>query len=262
MALQIFPSTGGIAGSDGVFIPVSDLVAGGIASDAEFDDSEDADLKLAKAMYALALVLTTEISSLNALDRTGVTATPPNINNQAHAFTLTTQRYVRDDFDTRPLPVPVPSAGDYNGRGDFTVLDIFPNAAKTANGATISEAGVLIWYGDIYIYGMPVFSAFATNADARLFFHCLMRDFALNTTDYPNRSLSVASAITARSGGTSTELTIPAAYTAGTNPTSGLDPAQLPTTHVLSSGNVTITLDTLKSIVGGEQTWEVNVATL
>lgn len=262
MSLQIISSAGGTASFDGIFIPATDLAPGGIGAVSEFDDAVATELKEAKALYAMLLMLTTEINSLNTLDRLGVTATPPNINNQAHAFTLVTQRYVKDNVDAKPLPVPVASTGANTGRGDFAFTDIFANAAKVASAATVNDAGVLIEYAPLVTYGADSYASVSLNADSRLLIHSFMKWVTLDTTEVPSRSATVASAITARNGGTSTEIAIPATYVAGTDPVSGLTPAEVPITHLLSSGNITISIDTIKSISPtGDQTWEVNVVT-
>lgn len=262
MSIQIFPASGGTASFNGIFIPRGDLAPGGVSADAEFASGEPAATKRDKALYAILTVMSSEINSLNALDRLGVAPTVANINSATHTVGLTTQRVVFDDQDAKPAVVPVPSSGANNGRGDFAFTDLFANAVKVASAASITEAGVLIEAAPLVNHGAPAYASIDLSVDSRLLAHAIVRDFVTDTTNYPTRSTTAASAITARSAGTSSEIPIPAAYIAGTDPTSGLVSADVYKTHLLSSGAVTMTFDTLKVLTsGGTQSWELNSVT-
>lgn len=263
MSIQIISNSGGTADFSGIFIPATDLRAGGISNVNEFNSSVLTEVKVTKAIYAFLFTVTSSLAALAPVDRLGVTATPPNLNNQAQVFTMSFQRFVKENSDAKLAPLPVASTGNFAGQGDFSLIDLFDNADKFNAGDTIPAAGMLIESAPLAVYGALSHAAIDLEGDCRGLIYSIVRSLALDTDSYPSRSATVASAITARNGGTSSQVAAVAALVDATNPTSGLTAAELPITHILSSGNITLTMDTARTMdTNGNQNWEVNVATV
>lgn len=259
MLLQVFPSTGGVADVDSIFIPQTDLVSGGLADVAELDTIEPEAVKRDKVLYAYLTVLTSHIAALAAEDKLGISVAVPNINAATHTFTLTLQRYLADNNDSRPLPLPVPTSGIYLGRGEINFTDIFPNAVKVAATTAITEAGFAVGVEPLIPYGCSAYADIDLAVDSRQLLYCLMKDFARDTTTLPTKATGVDSAVSARSVGTSSEVSIPATYIATVNPLTDLVADDSYITHILSSGNVSLTFATIKTLGGdGTQVWDLD----
>lgn len=256
MQLQFLPSAGGNATFNGYFIPTPDLLAGGIEDESEFDVSESIPVKRDKAVFAILMVALTYIKSLDPLDRLGLSVVVPDLNNATNTFAMTVQRTFSDSVDSRPLPVPVPETGIYLGRGAINFTDIYPSAIKATATQVIAVSGVLINASDLELFGTSVFPDTVLGEDSRHLLFALMKSFASDTVNLPTRSATTISAISERNAGTSSEVTIPTAYYTGSNPTSGILLADVPNTHLLSSGTVSISFVTGKTInEDGTQTW-------
>lgn len=222
MAIQIFPSTGGTASFNGVLIPATDLVAGGIQSDTEFADAVAANLKRDKALLAIAEVSTAFIANLAAGLSLGLSVTRPNTSTLSWTYSLTYQAYELLSSSTGLAPLPVPVSGANSGIGDFAITDIFPNAEKVASGATVSESGVLIESASLARYDAPAHASLSVSGDNRDWLAALFRWIGNDATAFPTRSTTEASAVTAKSVTAPTTFTLPTAATATTNPTTAI----------------------------------------
>lgn len=263
MAIQIFSSAGGTASFNGIFVPRADLAPGGLSADTELDAGVAANIKRDKALYALTYVVASTVSSLAALDALGISAAVPTLSSISHTTTLTVQRYVKESSDAKLAPIPVPATGANLGRGDIAFTDVFPNATKIANAGAVAGAGVLIEAAPLVSYGAADYATLNLGTDSRQVFYAMFKDMATDSTNYPTRSATEASAVTARAVGTSTEVALAPALIDATDPTSGLAPAEANITHILSSGAMGLTFNIVASLAPtGEQTWEVNSVTL
>jgi hypothetical protein len=215
----------GAAVADGVFIPTSDLLG---VEDTELE-AGDAD-KESKVALALLNVLYETLSLVNfdslgwAVSKGNPTSAGADLINQGYSVTNT---YAVDFATASVGQLPVPSAGANADVGLFGLFDLFPNAAKVAAAGNTSGAGVLIPSADIAAYGAPVHASVTIGAgeDNRDYLAALVNYLAAELT---LRTGVDASAVTNKSRGSATGLTPPADWTDATNPTTGLDSADLP----------------------------------
>jgi hypothetical protein len=259
MAFQIFPSTGGTATFDGIFIPVGDLLNGGIEGAVEFADVEPAALKRDKALFAVSEIVTAYIDGLAAGLALGVSVTRPNVTTLNYTYGLSLQLHEVLGSGSPLAPIPVPSAGANAGIGDFAMTDIFPNAVKLASTADPGGAGVLIESASLAGYGAPTHASLNLATDCRMVLGALFRYMA-SSTDLPLRSTTEASAVTSKTAGAYTSFTAPAAYTADTDPTSDLAAADLPRT-VLIAQPASVTFNLVASSPAPTLELEINSVT-
>ncbi len=233
MAFQIFPSTGGSANFDGIFIPVGDLLNGGVEGAIEFADAEPAALKRDKALFAVSEIVTSYINGLAAGLALGISVTRPNVTTLNYTFGLTLQLHEVLGSGVPLAPIPVPSAGANAGVGDFAFTDIFPNAVKLASAADPAESGLLIESASLTGYGAPAHASINLASDCRMILGALFRYMA-SSADLPVRSTTEASAVTNKTAGAYASFNAPPAYTASTDPTSDLVAADLPRTVLIA----------------------------
>lgn len=242
MAFQIFPAAGGTADFAGIFIPVGDLLNGGIEGAVEFADVEPAALKRDKALFAVSEIVTAYVAGLASGLSLGLSATRPNVQSVNYTFGLTLQLHEILGEGNPLAPLPVPSAGDNAGIGGITFDDIFPNAVKVSAAADPGGSGVLIETASLESLGGPSHASLSLSADARMIFGALFRYMAISD-DLPVRSGAVASAVTAKSAPAYFSFGLPAAATAATNPTTALTTADLPRTVLIQqAASVTFNL--------------------
>lgn len=242
MAIQIFPTAGGTATFDGVFIPVGDLLNGGIEGAVEFADAEPAALKRDKAMFAVCEVVTSYVANLAAGLALGVSVTRPNPTTTSYTYGMTVQLHEILDSGVPFAPLPVPSAGANAGVGDIAFTDIFPNAVKLAAAADPLASGVLIETASMEFHGGPDHATLNLAGDARATLGAMFRYLA-SSTDLPLRSTTEASAVTGKSVPAYSTTTLPAAATATTDPTTDIVASDLPRLIVVNqSASVTFNL--------------------
>lgn len=233
MGIQIFPAAGGTASFDGIFIPVGDLLNGGIEGSVEFADVEPAALKRDKAMFAVSEVVTAYIAGLAAGLALGISVTRPNTASVNYTYGLTLQLHEVLGSGNPLAPIPVPSTGSNSGVGDFAFTDLFPNAVKLAAAADPAASGVSIETASLAAYGAPAHGSLDLATDCRMVLGALFRYMA-SSADLPVRSTTEASAVTSKTASNYVSFTAPAAYTADTDPTSGLISADLPRTVLIN----------------------------
>lgn len=242
MGLQVFPSTGGSAAFSGVFIPVGDLLTGGIEGAVEFADAEPAALKRDKAMFAVSEVVTAYISGLATGLALGISVTRPNTASVNYTYGLSLQLHEILDSGSPLAPLPVPSSGANSGVGDIAFTDIFPNAVKLAAAADPAASGVLIETASMEFFGAPDHAALNLGTDSRYLLGAMFRYLA-TSDDLPLRSATVASAVTSKTAGAFSTFTLPAAATAATDPTTDIAASDLPrTVLVQQSSSLTFNL--------------------
>lgn len=214
----------GAAVAAGVFIPVADLpglTAGELAS-ANADKVSKAILGLINTIYSV--VSPGGFNKLGwALTKANPTGTGADLISQNYGVTI---QYQVDHATNTLGQIPVPTAGTNLDVGKFAIADVFPSATKVAAAGATGGAGVLIPSADLEAYGAPAHAAVnpAAGQDNRNWFAALMNHLAV---DAPIRTAEVASALTVRTRANAAALTLPAAYTQATNPTSGIDAADL-----------------------------------
>jgi hypothetical protein len=242
MGLQIFPTAGGTASFSGIFIPVANLLTGGIEGAVEFADAEPAALKRDKALFAICEVATSYVANLAAGLALGVSVTRPNVATTSYTYGMTVQLHEVLDSGASFAPLPVPSAGANAGIGDISFTDIFPDAVKVAAAADPGESGVLIEVASLEFHGAPDYASLNLANDSRSTLGAMFRYFATGA-DLPLRSATVASAITGKSAPAYSTTTLPPAATATTNPTTNIAASDLPRLIVVNqSGSITFNL--------------------
>ena len=227
MAFQFLPSGGGTALYSGVFIPVSDLANGGLQSAAELGESVAQNLKRDKSILAILEVLTAYIASLTSDLVLGIGVTRPSIQSLTWSYTLNFQAFELNSGSTPLRPLPVPVSGTNSGKGDIGLNEIFPNVSKVANGATIAASGVLIESAPLVRYAAPAHADLTVSGDNRSWFNALFRWIANDNTSAPLRSLTVPSAIIAKTPSTPAIFNLPSAATATPNPTTAINASDL-----------------------------------
>lgn len=242
MAIQIFPTAGGTASFSGVFIPVGDLLNGGIEGAVEFADAEPAALKRDKALFAASYVLTSYIDDLAPGLSLGLSVTRPNKTSINYTFGATLQLHEVLGSGESLAPLPIPSAGTNAGIGEVTLIDVFPNATKIAAAADPGGSGLLIESASLTSFGAPDHASLVLADDARMWLGAFFRYLA-TSTDLPIRSSAVSSAVIAKSAPSYSSFSLPAAATASTNPTTDLVASELPQTVLIQqSASVTFNL--------------------
>ena len=261
MAIQILPSGGGTASFNGVFIPVGNLISGGISGSSEFAAGEATALKRDKALFAISEVISSYIAGLAAGLALGVSVGTPNKQSLNWTYSFTLQTYELRNGSTPLAPLPVPTSGTNSGVGDFALTDIFPNATKVASAASLTDSGVLIETAPLVRHGSPAHASLSLSGDNRSFLNALFRWIASNS-EVPTRTASVASAVTTKTASAPIIFSLPTAATAATNPTTALSSADLDIL-VLNSFTSSITFNLIATgpDSNGEMKLEVNSVT-
>lgn len=245
MAFQIFPLAGGTADFAGVFIPVGDLLNGGIEGAAEFADAEPAALKRDKALFAVSEIVTAYIAGLASGLSLGLSVTRPNIASTNYTYGVSIQLHEILGSGNTLAPLPVPSAGANAGVGEIALTDVFPNATKIAAAADPGGSGLLIESASVASFGAPDHVSLVLANDSRMWFGALFRHMSVST-DLPVRSGVDASAVVQKSAPPYVSFSLPAAATAATDPTTDLVAADLPQT-VLIQQAATVTFNLVAS---------------
>jgi hypothetical protein len=245
MAFQIFPVAGGTADFSGVFIPVGDLLNGGIEGASEFADAEPAALKRDKALFAVSEILTSYVANLAAGLSLGLSVTRPNTAGVNYTYGVTLQLHEILGSGETLAPLPVPSAGNNAGIGEVSLTDVFPNATKVSAAADPGGSGLLIESASIASFGAPDHASLVLADDARMWFGALFRYMSVSN-DLPVRSASDASAVVSKTVTPYSSFTLPPAATAATNPTTDLAASDLPQT-VLIQQSASVTFNLLAS---------------
>lgn len=246
----------GTAAADGVYIPVAAL-PGVLAS--ELAAAEPAPAKAGKVLLALlnrifAILSPSTFGKLGlAVAMAAPAGVAPNIWNQS--FTMNWQKMVNLDTNTIEQ-IPVPTSGANSGIGKFSVLDVFPSAAKVASGDSLSGAGIVIPTSALTPNTSLTHAGLTISAtsDNREWFMALLDHLAI---DADVRSATQQSAIIAATASQIGASAIPANFTQATDPVSGILAADLQ-----RRGLITRTLSYTIQIVGNQttQTFDVNVA--
>lgn len=237
--------------SQGVFIPVGDLPG---VEDAEFAESEPQEVKEAKAILGILIAIQSKLPS-DALGLTITrTTTSGGLDLTNHAFTLTSQLYA-DHEDKSVSTLPLPTTGDNAGEGGVPLDVLFPNSEKIEADGAISGEGVLIPTDDLERHGAPSHTDITLSDDSRLWVQGLAEWLSATSTV---RSTSQESAITARSRGNTQAVTLQAAATDSSNPTTGLSSDDLNKISVFSH-NYGVTIQT--KMDQETQKFDVNVVT-
>lgn len=250
--LEIFPTTG-TASSDGIFLPLTDLV-GMVAGDL----SETGVLLEGKLTYAFLNSLFDTIALLTPLALPSPEKGDPvgtGTEKYTESITLRIQRFLDLRTNTTYLPT-LPNTGSYAGQGGLTIADIWPGAAKVAAAGETGEAGVLIPDSWVSGYGGAIPST--VDSDSRSWVAAF-----INAVDHTIavRSTTVASSITRKTDPNTIRplgVAIPADFYDATNPTSGIAAADLPYLRLVQES---ITIDYELLTDSDAQTFEVNVAT-
>lgn len=255
MALEFYEASAASpsGASDGVFIPISDLP--GVEA-GEFAAGESTEKKVAKALLGAFLGLNNNNPS-NALGLAVSRATASGgLDLTNNSFTITPQ--ILTDYETKQMSaLPVPTAGANSGVGDVAITDIYPNAEKIASDGAISGEGFLIPTAQIEPYGAPSHANVTIASDSRLWFLGFAGWVTVDSSILL-RGDSQASAITARNRGGATAITLPAAATAQTDPTTDLSSADLNKLSVVDH-DFTLTIQT--KMDQATQKFDVNVVT-
>jgi len=224
LSFEYFDAIGSVV-ADGVFIPTSDLLG---VEDTELE-AGDAD-KESKVALALLNVLYETLSPVNfdslgwAVSKGNPASAGADLINQGYSLTNT---YAVNHASKTVEQLPLATTGTNTDVGKFGLFDLFPSATKITAEDPTPGAGVLIPSADIAAYGAPVHASVTIGAgeDNRDYLAALVNYLAAELT---LRSGVDASAVTNKSRGSATGLTPPADWTDATNPTTGLDAADLP----------------------------------
>lgn len=227
LAFEYFDAAGN-ANGDGVFIPIANLPG---VDAVELAAAEPIETKESKVLLALLNQIYDTISP-TAFSSLGLTMTKSTPTGGGGAdlvnltFGSTWQKLVHLDFDT-VTSIPVPAAGVNVGLGDFGVVDIFAGAAKVDATHAVAGAGVVINTSGLTAYSSLSHAdlTVAAGEDNRDWFMALFDHMA---TDANVRSAAIATAVTSAARGNVGAQTIPAAFTAATDPTTGINSADLP----------------------------------
>lgn len=242
-------SEAGTAEAAGLFVPISDLPGlDALELDGSTLGSDKAVLAILNAFY--------DTLSPSSFDKLGISVSKPNPVGQGSDLIAQNYSAIFDfmaDHETLSLDViPEPVTGVNSGVGVVALADIFPNAtAVAAAGAT--TAGIVIPNTEVGDYGAPV--AASIPSDARQYLASL---YHYIVSEAVTRTAETASGITAKSRGAATGFTPPPAWTATTDPISGVTALDLPK---LSFFRVTLSITVQLLLSQETQTFDVNSVT-
>lgn len=257
LSLEYFDAAGN-AVADGVFIPVAALP--GVLA-AELAAAQSTALKEGKALLGL-LNQMFNVISLAGFSKLGFAITkgiPAGVSADVAnvTFSTTWQKLANLDNDTIGA-IPVPTVGTSLGLGDFSVEEIFPGAAKVAAGGAVAGAGIVVTTAALTAYSSLTHGGLNTAAwqDNWAWFAALTDHLAAGVT-VRDTANSIASAVTAVTLGTVDAATIPDAFIAAANPTSGILVADVPSRGLVTRTNsYTVQLELNQTT----QTFDVRVA--
>lgn len=228
-----FLASGDAAAENGVFIPASDLPG---VNAAELTGADSDALKQGKSTMALVEALVIGLAAAAPLGLTVSKASPAgagaNLFNQG--YTMQWQKVVNLSDNTLGM-IPLPTTGANAGNGGVAVSDLYPNAVPLASGAVAPADGINIPAAELASYGAPAFAGLnlAGGQDNRSVLAALFETLSSSET----RSTTVESAITSAAKSTPASSAIPAAFTAGQDPTSGIAAADSRQRSLLSRNN-------------------------
>lgn len=257
MGLQFFEgNTAAPSGTAaGIFIPRTDLT--GVTA-GELADAVSVAIKTAKTLNGLFNKIFDYVSTA-ADTPLGVASTKSAIQSAGgdlfnRVFTFTFQFLANLSNDTVGV-IPFPAIGANADTGKIAVANVFANAQILAAEAEVPAEGVVIPFADLDSYGAPAAIAdISDGQDNRSWFAGLM--LWLQDT-IAVRATGVVSGVTAKSLGAVAGVTLAAAATDATNPTTGIAAADLNKISVFSR-QVSLTLNYILN--EGTQLFDVNVA--
>lgn len=223
MTIQVLASGSAVTG-DSLVIPVANLA--GFNSLAVFQNAS-ANINFTRFLMGFVEKSYNVITATNflrlgiGLQKTITTATTVSNDSLNFNYTTTLQKYVEQD--TAPVALPLPSTGTNLGLGDFDLITIFAGATKVANGSNVAADAIAIAVSQLTPYGSPAYGSInlASGQDNRglwmsiieyLFDNTVLR--VTGTTTSPVVTKSIAAP---------TVPTVPTAYIATTNPTTGIN---------------------------------------
>ena len=228
-----FLANGDPAAADGVFIPVADLpgVDGAEITGADSDGTKTGKVTLA-LLEALALSLVAAAPLGLTVSKASPSGAGQNLLNQG--FTLQWQKLANLSANSIGM-IPLPTTGANAGNGGVAVADLFPNAAKVAAAANAPADGVLIPSADLETYGSPAYAGLnvSEGQDNRATLAALFEVLGASAV----RNASTESAVVQAAKSTPASSTIPTAFTAATDPTSGIAAADAAQRALLSRNN-------------------------
>lgn len=211
-------SAAAAATNDGLFVPVDDLPG---LDATELDGTPEGESKL---IFAILNAVYDTLNPVN-FDKLGFGVTKPNPTGTGadlinQSFGLSAQ-YMANLADNTIGMIPVPASGTNAEVGKIALTDIFPGADEIASGATSGGAGIVIPDSEIGDFGAP--TADTIGDDFRQYLASLYL-WMIGSAAIRG---SAPSAIVNASVGAATGFNPPAAWTADTNPVSGIDAADL-----------------------------------
>lgn len=215
MVLSFF-ETSSVVGADGLFIPISDLP--GIEA-SELAAAEPSGKKHSKFLFSL---LDKLASNYNATHLgLSIIKGKPSVsgNNVNQSYTITTQSLI-NFVDNSINVIPVPSAGDNTGIGDFGLVDYLPGVTEVIS-TDSAGPGVLIPYTELQNYGLHNPPVLGTD-DRKVLFSLIAYIVDSPAFAVRNNSPVVQSAIITKSATGNKLAELPAIAYANTNPTTNL----------------------------------------
>ena len=251
-----FLENAGTVTNAGLAIPISDLP---MVEAGEFVAAESTASKEGKAMLGIGLAIQGFFDGAsNLLGFLATKGTAISGDLVTLTFSVLHQKYSRLS-DGSFGEIPVPTAGDNNGIGGINIEDVFPNAEVVSASDVIGTATtfatecVVIPNADIADFSNG--SVAALGSDKRDWINGLYMALGDILTI---RSAENQSAITAVSNPNNySQLTLPANYTASTNPLSGIPSSDL---GKISSVQKTASFS-VQTLLTTNGTYDVNVAT-
>lgn len=249
--LEFFGATAGNPAADGVKIPLADLSNGLTSSELSTGTSIQ---KECKFLYAFLEKVNTVLSPTN-FEKLGIGLTRDTSDAGAGLvnfdFTLTAQYF--ESLNGNPVPLPIPTTGSNSGVGDFTFTSIFPNAAKVTTADDVDDA-IVIPTGSLTAYGSPTQTNLNLGLDSRAYLMALYRALASEST---LRVTNTPSAIIASAVSTASIVTLAAAATDATNPTTGIQANFIPYKGKVTQNLFSISIQT--QLTPSNMTYEVYI---
>ena len=245
--------------ADSLAIPVSNLA--GSYNLASFDgvNSNYAFSRFLQSFLEKSLDLFPEDGSSNVLglnmskdldDPTGISRSI-----MISVWTIQVQRLNKLTQEVTPLPIP--TAGNNLGVGDFALTDLFAGAEKVANGANVTADSVVIDVSDLQPYGSPAFGTLnlTVGQDNRDVWAAII---AYAIAQVPLRTATVQSGVTAKAINAPTTPTLPTVSFDATNPTTGINQADLFGKAYVTQHTLTVSIQLMMD--GSDNTIDVNFA--
>lgn len=223
MAIQFFDAVGAVAG-EGIFIPIANLP--GLTA-AELAGAVPQASKMARFLFSFgkkvhSVLSPASVPKLGFTVGRGETSNGLDLISRTFTYSIT---YSINILSGTISPLPLPSIGNNANLGGFTYDFVFPNIGVLANGNNTPGAGVYIPFTDLSsAWRYTPIDSESVGEDAREFVAAV---FAYAFASAEARSATIASAVTAKGRNNPATATLPTGATDPTNPTTGLDPAQI-----------------------------------